>query len=82
VTRVSVVPFLVATGAVMEQVAFEYGSLGELPGKYARLKAVGVLPVLPVDKGSRAALSSRDFARRRQGVDIHPDNMIAAEGLS
>ncbi len=46
--------------AGVHHVAFTYDSLGDLLDNYARLKAVGVLPVLPINHGPTTSLYYAD----------------------
>ena len=44
----------------LQHIAFEFRTLDELLGTYVRLKASGIVPVLPVDEGSQTALYYAD----------------------
>jgi catechol 2,3-dioxygenase len=44
----------------LQHIAFEFRTLDELFGTYVRLKASGIVPVLPVDEGSQTALYYAD----------------------
>ena len=56
----------------LQHVAFEYRTIDELLGTYARLKALGIVPVLCTDGGSQTALYYED--PDRNSVEINVDN--------
>jgi len=56
----------------LQHFAFEYGTLDELLGTYARLKAEGVLPVLCTDAGAQTAFYYED--PDHNSVELNVDN--------
>jgi catechol 2,3-dioxygenase-like lactoylglutathione lyase family enzyme len=56
----------------LQHVAFEYRTLDELLGTYARLKGLGIVPVLCTDAGPQTAFYYED--PDRNSVEINVDN--------
>jgi catechol 2,3-dioxygenase len=56
----------------LQHVAFEYRTIDELLGTYARLKDLGIIPVLCTDGGSQTAFYYED--PDRNSVEINVDN--------
>lgn len=56
----------------IQHFAFEYRTLDELLGTYARLKGLGILPVLCTDGGSQTAFYYED--PDRNSVELNVDN--------
>ena len=67
--------------AGVHHVAFTYDSLGDLLDNYARLKAVGVLPVLPINHGPTTSLyyADPDGNQIEMQVDNYPTVEQAGE---
>ena len=56
----------------LQHVAFEYRTIDELLGTYARLKGLGIVPVLCTDGGSQTAFYYED--PDRNSIEINVDN--------
>jgi catechol 2,3-dioxygenase len=56
----------------LQHVAFEYRTIDELLGTYARLKGLGIVPALCTDGGSQTAFYYED--PDRNSVEINVDN--------
>jgi catechol 2,3-dioxygenase len=56
----------------LQHVAFEYRTIDELLGTYARLKGLGIVPALSTDGGSQTAFYYED--PDRNSVEINVDN--------
>jgi catechol 2,3-dioxygenase len=56
----------------MQHIAFEYRTIDDLLGTYARLKALGVVPVLCTDGGPQTAFYYED--PDRNSVELNVDN--------
>jgi catechol 2,3-dioxygenase len=67
----------------LQHIAFEYRALDELLGTYVRLKALGILPVLPVDEGSQIAFyySDPDGNSVELNVSNYGDQWTAIEHI-
>jgi hypothetical protein len=63
----------------VQHVAFEYETLDDLLGTYARLKGEGILPVMAVDEGLQTAL----VGWRSPGpIGARPDSVCVRLGLA
>jgi catechol 2,3-dioxygenase-like lactoylglutathione lyase family enzyme len=56
----------------LQHCAFEYRNIDELLGTYARLKGLGIVPVMCSDEGAQTAFYYED--PDRNSVEIHVDN--------
>jgi catechol 2,3-dioxygenase-like lactoylglutathione lyase family enzyme len=56
----------------LDHLAFTYGSLDELLGNYARLKAIGIEPFLPINHGPTTSLYYHDPDGNR--IELQVDN--------
>lgn len=63
----------------LDHLAYTYANLGDLVATYERLKAAGIVPVVPINHGPTLSLYYRDPDGNK--VELQIDNFDSAEAL-